>query len=97
MRVRKLNNNFVIQKPTPMKKAFGCLLTVLAFVAVAFTSAAQGTAFTYQGRLFDAGNPANGKYDLRFNLWDALSGGGLSHRWSERRHTLFPGHHARAA
>ena len=29
---------------------------------------AQGTAFTYQGRLNDGGNPANGSYDFRFRL-----------------------------
>jgi hypothetical protein len=38
---------------------------------------AQGTAFTYQGRLNDSGVPANGKYDLRFTLYDALSVGSL--------------------
>ena len=32
---------------------------------------AQGTAFTYQGRLQDTGEPANGTYDLRFTLFDA--------------------------
>jgi hypothetical protein len=36
---------------------------------------AQGTAFTYQGRLNGGGTPANGSYDLQFTLWDALSGG----------------------
>lgn len=34
-----------------------------------------GTAFTYQGRLTDGDSPANGRYDLRFRLWDAESGG----------------------
>ena|SRR6185369_16982810 len=34
----------------------------------------QGTAFTYQGRLNDNGNAANGIYDLRFTIYDA--GGG---------------------
>jgi hypothetical protein len=34
-----------------------------------------GTAFTYQGRLMDGANPANGSYDLQFALFDALSGG----------------------
>lgn len=29
---------------------------------------AQGTAFTYQGRLVDSGLPASGTYDLRFRL-----------------------------
>jgi hypothetical protein len=34
-----------------------------------------GTAFTYQGRLTDAGNPADGGYDLQLALFDAASGG----------------------
>jgi len=29
----------------------------------------QGTAFTYQGRLNDGGNPAHGTYDFRFKLF----------------------------
>ncbi len=37
------------------------------------TVCAQGTAFTYQGRLNDGANPANGSYDLRFYLRDALA------------------------
>jgi hypothetical protein len=36
---------------------------------------AQGTAFTYQGRLNVGTNPATGLYDLQFGLWDSLSGG----------------------
>jgi hypothetical protein len=39
------------------------------------TSYAQGTAFTYQGRLNDGVNPANGRYDVRFALYDAASAG----------------------
>ncbi len=35
----------------------------------------QTTAFTYQGRLTDSGNPANGNYDLQFKLFDAVMGG----------------------
>ena len=38
---------------------------------------AQGTAFTYQGRLNDGVGPANGTYDLRFAIYDAASGGVL--------------------
>jgi hypothetical protein len=34
-----------------------------------------GTAITYQGRLTDGDAPADGRYDLRFQLWDAGSGG----------------------
>src|SRR5712691_8020754 len=39
------------------------------------TVLAQGTAFTYQGKLTDAGNPANGNYDMQFRLFDDVSGG----------------------
>jgi hypothetical protein len=35
----------------------------------------QGTTFTYQGRLVESGQPANGNYDLQFQLSDAVSGG----------------------
>ena len=34
-----------------------------------------GTAITYQGRLTDAGSPANGAYDIRFVLYDADTAG----------------------
>ena len=34
------------------------------------TASAQGTAFTYQGRLFDNTNPANGSYAIRFTVYD---------------------------
>jgi hypothetical protein len=37
--------------------------------------AALGTAFTFQGFLTDGGRPANGKYDLRFRLFDQLEDG----------------------
>ena len=36
---------------------------------------AQGTAFTYQGRLNSGTNPANGSYDLRFAVFNALTAG----------------------
>ena len=39
------------------------------------TLLAQGTAFTYQGRLNDGPNPADGTYHLRFTLFDALTVG----------------------
>jgi len=53
-------------------------LALLAFVtlnAQLSTARAQGTAFTYQGQLYAAGNPANGVYDLRLLLFNALTGG----------------------
>jgi hypothetical protein len=38
---------------------------------------AQGTAFTYQGRLGDQGHAANGSYDLRCTIYDAGTDGNL--------------------
>jgi hypothetical protein len=45
------------------------------FFATALNLAAQGTAISYQGRLFDAGAPANTNYDLRFAVYDAVTNG----------------------
>jgi hypothetical protein len=54
-------------------------LFCLLFCAAAFHSVqtlhAQGTAFTYQGRLNDGGSPANGIYDLQFAVFDAITNG----------------------
>ena len=53
-------------------------LLVLLWVPAALPAAAQtplGTAFTYQGRLTDGGNPANGSFDFQFLLFDAAAGG----------------------
>jgi hypothetical protein len=36
---------------------------------------AQGTAFTYQGQLYDSGGPANGSYDFAFQLFTSVSNG----------------------
>ena len=36
---------------------------------------AQGTAFSYQGRLNANGSPATGIYDVRFAVYDALTSG----------------------
>src|SRR5687768_17171522 len=33
---------------------------------------AQGSMFTYQGKLSDGGTAANGTYDLQFKLYDTL-------------------------
>lgn len=42
----------------------------------AFNSAfSQTTAFSYQGRLSNEGAPANGPFDFRFRLYNAVSGG----------------------
>jgi len=50
-------------------------LAVLSVLLSATFASAQTTAFTYQGKLTDAGSPASGNYDLQFKLFDALNGG----------------------
>ncbi len=52
-----------------------CILSLLVIALLSLMGFAQTTAFTYQGKLTDAGNPANGSYDLQFRLFDALVGG----------------------
>ena len=47
----------------------------LALVLLATTGWAQTTAFNYQGRLTDMGNPASGNYQFQFKLFDAATGG----------------------
>jgi hypothetical protein len=67
-------NNLAV--PKPMKKTLITLCSlVLAFASAHLKAAPLGTAFTYQGRLNDGANPANGRYDLQFIAYDALSAG----------------------
>ncbi len=51
------------------------LLAAVLFLAAALNLSAQGTAFSYQGRLNDSGAPANTNYDFRFAVYDALTNG----------------------
>src|SRR5438046_7983552 len=55
---------------------FTFFLTLLALLAAVHPAAAQGTAFTYQGRLNTSGAPANGTYDLVFTIYDLPTGPG---------------------
>src|SRR5687768_15749895 len=56
-----------------LRTALGLLLSLLTSHFSLLL--AQGTAFTYQGRLDDGANPAAGIYDLRFTIYDLNSGG----------------------
>ena len=47
----------------------------LGLVFVTHTARAQGTGFTYQGRLDSGGAPYTGAAEFRPTLWDAASGG----------------------
>jgi hypothetical protein len=51
------------------------LLLLFSFNFQLSTTFAQGTAFTYQGRLSDGAIPASGIYDLRFAVYDSLAAG----------------------
>lgn len=51
------------------------IVSGLLWLATLVQAPAQGTAFTYQGRLNDGTNLATGVYDLQFSLFDAASGG----------------------
>lgn len=42
-----------------------------SFVALVSVAHGQGTAFTYQGRLLDAGSPASGLYDIKCSVFDS--------------------------
>src|SRR5262249_47490015 len=55
-----------------IRVTFG-LIASLAFGALA--TIAQTTSFTYQGKLTDSNNPANGPYEMTFSLFDAPNSG----------------------
>ena len=57
------NSNY--RKPTS-----SFVVALFLFFAGANAVWAQGTAFTYQGKLADNGTPANGAFDLQFKLFD---------------------------
>jgi hypothetical protein len=51
-----------------ISRKFLCLIVSLV-LAVSYKTQAQGTAFTYQGRLHFGNSPATGNYDLAFSLF----------------------------
>lgn len=57
---------------TKIAVAMLCLATLIVPVS---TVSAQGTLFTYQGQLTTGAGPANGTYNMTFQLWNAATGG----------------------
>src|SRR5690242_11890636 len=49
------------------------LLSIVFFVCG--VAHGQGTAFTYEGKLTDAGNLVNAQYDMQFKLFDTMNVG----------------------
>ena len=64
--------------PAPRSAAANLLAALLAFaigLLLAAGARAQGTAFTYQGRLDNNGSPVTGNYDFAFALYDNPTNG----------------------
>ncbi len=57
-----------------MKTNFKTHLLLLALLSLPGFAHAQGTAFTYNGRLNNNGVPVNGPYEMRFTLYDEVGG-----------------------
>lgn len=60
-----------------MKTRLTLYLLALGLVTASNLARAQGTAFTYQGRLNFNGAPVNGSYDFRFSIYSANAAGSL--------------------
>jgi len=58
-----------------MKTNWLVVAIALTLASLNAQSAQSGTAFTYQGRLTDGGNPAIGTFDLRFTIYDSPANG----------------------
>ena len=61
-----------------MKHLLLASLVSLLAAAPLYAQAPSPTAFSYQGRLHEAGVPAAGSYDLKFELYDAETGGAVA-------------------
>src|SRR5262245_6895099 len=57
-----------------MQKLNSTTLILSLFCAMLTDAFAQGSAFTYQGRLNANGAPATGTYDVQFTLYDSVGG-----------------------
>ena len=70
-----LNQFTLLMKKTLPSAVF--VVLALTFGSIVTVAHAQGTAFTYNGRLNVSGAPAGGSYDLRFALCDAVTNGNV--------------------
>ena len=62
--------------PLAIRRSSFAMLLLLSTLNLQLSTFAQGTAFTYQGRLNDGGAPANGtNYGMVFYLYDAPANG----------------------
>jgi hypothetical protein len=75
--IRHLFIAVITNSNSDMKTQIRILLIVLTLGVDIIVAEAQGTAFTYQGRLNDGANPATGTYDLRFAIYDSTNNPGV--------------------
>jgi hypothetical protein len=66
--------------PFSTHQVLRCFLTITLLIAPillipSVAAFGQGTTFSFQGKLNDGGNPANGTYDFEFKLFDLAIGG----------------------
>ncbi len=54
---------------------FRLSLVALIWLITTHVALAQGTPFTYQGKLTDGGNPSNGTFDFQVKLFDTVTVG----------------------
>jgi len=66
------------------------LLPGLAILAAALPAFSQTTAFNYQGRLTDGGQPATGLYDLTFKVFDSAGPGTAGQQGSTASQVAVP-------
>jgi hypothetical protein len=69
------NPESVMKIKLPRSLIAPAMLALLTLTSQLSTAQAQGTAFTYQGRLNNGASPANGSYDMSFSLFGASAGG----------------------
>ena len=72
--VAALSDPTLINFQPPMR-ALRRFLVALMLICHSSLLFGQSTAFTYQGRLNDGSNPADGSYDLRFAVFDKSTNG----------------------
>lgn len=61
-----------------MKTAVSRWIVFSTLVGAGLLAHAQGTAFTYNGRLTGNGAPVSGAHDMRFTLYDAVNGNAVA-------------------
>lgn len=63
------------RRKTGLARGVLSILTLACLLHNACPIHAQGAGFSYQGRLSNAGTPANGNYDFQFSLYDTAAVG----------------------